>query len=186
MNSYFASCEQQLQPHLRNKAIGVCPYDGPNAVVIAASKEAKKFGIKTGMSASECKILCPDFQMVPTRPYHYRRIHVQIMTILRNYCGEDVFPKSIDEAVINLTNHKYIYKDVLHLAKQIKQDIYHAVGEYVTCSIGIAANAFFAKLATELQKPDGLIFITADNVDNYLSQMNLTDIPGIARAAEKG
>jgi len=70
MNSYFASCEQQLQPHLRGKPIGVCPYEGPNAVVIAASREAKAMGIKTGMHASECKALCPDFIMVPTRPFY--------------------------------------------------------------------------------------------------------------------
>lgn len=185
MNSYFASCEQQLQPRLRGKAIGVCPYNGPNAVVIAASKEAKKFGIKTGMNSGECKLLCPEFEMVPTRPYLYRRIHVQIMNILRSYCGEDVVPKSIDEAVINLTHYTYVYKNLLHLARNIKKDIYNEIGEFITCSIGIAANVFYAKLATELQKPDGLIYITPENVDAYIGKMQLTDIPGIARASEK-
>lgn len=186
MNSYFASCEQQLQKHLRNKPIGVCPYSGPNAVVIAASKEAKKFGVKTGMYASQCKALCPDFEMVPTRPFLYRRIHVQIMNILRSYCDADsVIPKSIDEAVVDLTNYTYIYKDPIALARQIKKDIHNTVGAYITCSIGIAANVFLAKLATEIQKPDGLIQITPENIDHYLAQLSLTDIPGIARAGEK-
>lgn len=186
MNSYFASCEQQLQKHLRNKPIGVCPYSGPNAVVIAASKEAKKFGIRTGMNASQCKVLCPDFEMVPTRPFLYRRIHVQIMNILRSYCDADsVIPKSIDEAVVDLTNYTYIYKDPIALARQIKKDIHNTVGAYITCSIGIAANVFLAKLATEIQKPDGLIQITLENIDHYLGKLSLTDIPGIARAGEK-
>lgn len=186
MNSYFASCEQQLQKHLRNKPIGVCPYGGPNAVVIAASKEAKKFGIRTGMNASQCKVLCPDFEMVPTRPFLYRRIHVQIMNILRSYCdANSVIPKSIDEAVVDLTNYTYIYKDPIALARQIKKDIHNTVGAYITCSIGIAANVFLAKLATEIQKPDGLIQITPENIDHYLAQLSLTDIPGIARAGEK-
>lgn len=186
MNSYFASCEQQLQPHLRRKPIGVCPYEGPNAVVIAASIEAKKKGIKTGMHVSECKMLCPDFIMVPTRPFLYRRIHVQIMNILKSYCdAKHVIPKSIDEAVMDLTDYTYVYKDVLVLARQIKKDIYDKIGECITCSIGISANVFFAKLATEIQKPDGLIHITPDNVDNYLGQLKLTDMPGIGNRSEK-
>lgn len=186
MNSYFASCEQQLQSHLQGRPVGVCPYEGANAVVIAASVEAKKAGIRTGMHVSECKALCPDFVMVPTRPFLYRRIHVQIMNILRSYCDpKNVIPKSIDEAIIDLTNYTYVYKDVMALARQIKQDICNTVGACITCSIGIAANVFFAKLATEIQKPDGLIYITPDNADSYLGQLRLTDIPGIARGSEK-
>ncbi|MFT4094944.1 MAG: hypothetical protein QM640_15030 [Niabella sp.] len=186
MNSYFASCEQQLQARLRGRPIGVCPYNGPNAVVIAASKEAKKLGIRTGMPANECRRLCPDFEMVPTRPFLYRRIHVQIMNILRSYCApENVIPKSIDEAVVDLSNYTFIYKDATALAKQIKQDILNTIGEYVTCSIGIAANVFLAKLATEIQKPDGLVYITPENLDHYLGKMQLTDLPGIARGGEK-
>ncbi|GAB3419732.1 DNA polymerase IV [Niabella aquatica] len=186
MNSYFASCEQQWQEHLRNRPIGVCPYDGPNAVVIAASKEAKRFGIRTGMQASQCKALCPDFKMVPTRPFLYRRIHVEIMNVLRSYCdGDSVIPKSIDEAVIDLTRYAYIYKDAVALARKIKEDLRNTVGEHITCSIGIAPNVFLAKLATEIQKPDGLIHITPQNVDHYLGKIALTDIPGIARAGER-
>lgn len=186
MNSYFASCEQQWQPHLRGRPVGVCPYEGPNAVVIAASAEAKKAGVRTGMHVSECKTLCPGFIMVPTRPFLYRRIHIQIMNILRFYCDpQNVIPKSIDEAIVDLTDYTYIYKDVMALARQIKHDICNTVGTYITCSIGIAANVFFAKLATEIQKPDGLIYITPDNADFYLGQLKLTDIPGIGRGSEK-
>ena len=186
MNSYFASCEQQLVPRLRGKPIGVCPYPGPNAVVIAASKEAKKFGVKTGMLAGECQTLCPQFEMVPTRPVEYRRIHVKIMNVLRsNFDSKDIIPKSIDEAVVNLTPYKNVYPDFIDLAKQIKQDIAATIGEFVTCSIGISGNVFLAKLATEIQKPDGLVELNETNLDGYLSKMKLTDLPGIARGYEK-
>lgn len=186
MNSYFASCEQQLLPELRGKPIGVCPYTGARAVVIAASKEAKQYGIKTGMFFSDCKLLCPHFEIVPSRPVEYRRIHVKIMDILKKYFDKaDVTPKSIDEAVVNLAPYYNVYKDFIEVAHCIKKDIAIVVGKYVTCSIGISGNAFLAKLATEIQKPDGLIVITPENIDEYLKKMKLTDLPGIAKGNEK-
>lgn len=186
MNSYFASCEQQLVPRLRGKPIGVCPYPGPNAVVIAASKEAKQFGIKTGMLAGECKQLCPQFEMIPTRPVEYRRIHVKIMNILKRYFeATDIIPKSIDEAVVNLSPYTHVYPNIFELAMQIKKQIATDIGSYVTCSIGISGNVFLAKLATEIQKPDGLVWLTEENLDGYLAKMQLTDLPGIAKGNEK-
>lgn len=184
MNSYFASCEQQLQESLRNRPVGVCAYVSENAVILAASIQAKRFGAKTGMRVWECKLLCPEMVFVPTRAVHYRRFHVEIMKVLHAYCDE-IFPKSIDEAVMNLTAYKYLYKDVLALGRKIKQDIAIKVGECLTCSIGIAGNAFLAKLATEMQKPDGLIQITPDNIDRHLSKLKLIDLPGIGKANER-
>lgn len=184
MNNYFASCEQQLNPRLRGRPIGVCPYVNDNAVIIAPSREAKKAGVTTGMRFDKAKQLCPNIEMVACRPVKYRKFHVEIMNILRSYC-EDVIPKSIDEAVMNLTSYKYLYKDVHALAKEIKTLISGQVGEYITCSIGISQNVFLAKLATEIEKPDGLIEITPENLENYLLRMKLTDLPGIASASQK-
>ena len=183
MNSYFASCEQQRHPELRNKPIGVLTYDSPNAAVIAASIEAKKFGIKSGMRLGDCKLLCPQMLTTTTHPAWYRQIHVDVMNIIRNYC-EDVIPKSIDEAVVNFHSYRYVYKDLSVVAKQIKADI-AAKYDYLKCSIGIAPNSFLAKVGTELQKPDGLIIITPDNIDEHLAKMKLTDLPGIASANER-
>ena len=183
MNSYFASCEQQRHPELRDKPIGVLTYDSLNAAVIAASIEAKKFGIKSGMRLGDCKMLCPQMLTTTTHPAWYRQIHVDVMNIIRNYC-EDVIPKSIDEAVVNFHSYRYVYKDLSVVAKQIKADI-AAKYDYLKCSIGIAPNSFLAKVGTELQKPDGLIIITPDNIDEHLSRMQLTDLPGIASANER-
>lgn len=183
MNSYFASCEQQRHPHLRNKPIGVLTYDSPNASVIAASIEAKRMGVKTGMRLYDCKQLCPDIIPVTTHPAWYRQIHVEIMAILRTYC-DDVIAKSIDEASMNFTSYRLVYNDFPAIARKIKADI-AAKYDYLKCSIGIAPNAFLAKLATEIQKPDGLIEITPENIDGYLAGMKLTDLPGIASANER-
>ena len=183
MNSYFASCEQQRHPHLRNKPVGVLTYDSPNASVIAASIEAKRMGVKTGMRLYDCKLVCPDIIPVTTHPAWYRQIHVEIMGILRTYC-DDVIAKSIDEALMNFTSYRLVYNDFTEIARKIKADI-TAKYDYLKCSIGIAPNAFLAKLATELQKPDGLVEITPENIDSHLAKLKLTDLPGIASANER-
>lgn len=189
MNSFFASCEQQVRPELRGKPIGVCSHDSPFAAVIAPSAEAKKYGVKTGMRLSDCRQLCPDITPVVSNPVLYRRFHIAIMDVLRSYCGKDVLAKSIDEAAIDLSSYRLVYKDFLELGRNIKKDIMAATekvsgveGQYVKCSVGIAPNTFLAKLGTELQKPDGLVEITPDNIDTYLARLKLTDLPGIARS----
>lgn len=183
MNSYFASCEQQRHPELRGKPLGVIAYDGPNAAVIAASIEAKRFGVKTGMRLGECRQLCPGMLTITTHPAWYRTIHVDVMNILRRYC-DDVIPRSIDEAVANFRSYRLVYKDLTGIAQAIKSDI-RSQYDYLTCSIGIAPNTFLAKLGTELQKPDGLVTITPANIDEQLAKLRLTDLPGIATANEK-
>lgn len=183
MNSFFASCEQQLDPLLRGKPVGVCPYESPNAAVIAVSTEGKAKGITTGMRLMECRQICPELIIRPSQPVQYRRFHIMIIDVLKKYCG-DVIPKSIDEAILNFTSYKLIYTDFILIAQQIKKDI-KANAPYLKCSIGIAPNAFLAKLATDLQKPDGLIEITPHNLDGYLSHLQLTDLPGIAAGNEK-
>lgn len=184
MNSYFASCEQQEVPELRGKPMGVVPFLSPNACVIAPSTEAKALGIKTGMRMPEVKQICPQFIAVSARPYIYRIAHVKIMNVLGKYC-DDVIPRSIDEAVMNMTSYRLIYKDLVELAKQIKADIREDLGEFIKCSIGIAPNAFLAKLGTEIAKRDGILQITPENIDEHLKKMKLQDLPGIAGRNER-
>jgi len=184
MNSFFASCEQQDNEHLRGRPVAVCPFASPTACVIAPSVEAKKLGIKTGMRLNECRALCPDIIPVSARPHRYRWYHIEIMKVLHQYC-DDVMARSIDEAVLNLTSYRLVYKDMEALALEIKEKIKAACGTIIKCSIGIAPNSFLAKLGTELQKPDGLVRITPENIDQYLIRLKLTDLPGIARSNER-
>ncbi|RYE21338.1 MAG: DNA polymerase IV [Sphingobacteriales bacterium] len=182
MNSFFASCEQQDFPELRGKPVGVITHDSPFSCIIAPSVEAKKMGVKTGMRLNEAKLLCPHIIAATTRPYRYRQFHMDIMGVLETYCEKDhIHAKSIDEAVMNLSSYKLVYPDVKELARNIKRDIIEKCGEIIKCSIGIAPNSFLAKLATELQKPDGLVQITPENLDGHLATLQLQDLPGIAR-----
>ncbi len=179
MNSFFASCEQQTNYWLRNRPVGVCVYTGKFGCIIAPSIEAKKRGIKTGMRLNEAMAICPELVPLETNPARYRDFHVKIINVLKKY-SNDVIPKSIDEAIVSLNNYELVHKDPVAVAKQIKLDIANEVGDWLKCSIGIAPNAFLAKLASDIQKPDGLTIITPENIDSVLSKMRLKDLPGIA------
>jgi len=181
MNSFFASCEQQVNYYLRGKPVGVCAYTGRNGCVIAPSIEAKQQGVKTGMRLNEAIQLCPDLVPVETHPNRYREYHTKIIEVLRKY-SEDVYPKSIDEAAIDLTKYTYLYKDVKsfeNLGRKIKRDICDNVGDWLKCSIGIAPNAFLGKLGSSIQKPDGLVVIMPNTIDSILGKLSLRDLPGI-------
>lgn len=183
MNSFFARCEQQANYYLRGRPVGICVYTGQHGCVIAASVEAKKLGVKTGMRLSDAVKVCPDLVPLETHPARYREFHVKIMDVVRRYC-HDVIPKSIDEAILDLRSQAVEYKTVdsiINLGRRIKADIKNEVGDWLTCSIGIAPNAFLAKLASNLKKPDGLEVIVPENIDTVLAKMDLTHLPGIAK-----
>jgi len=177
MNSFFARCEQQVNYWLRNRPVGVCVYTGKYGCVISLSTEAKARGLKAGMRLNDAMAVCPDLVPVESNPARYREYHTKIINILKEYCL-DVVPKSIDEAIINLTYHEGT--DALTIAKQIKRDILERVGDWLTCSIGIAPNAFLAKLGSVRgKKLDGLMIINHENIDDVLRPLKLGDLPGI-------
>lgn len=180
MNSFFASCEQQDNYWLRGRPVGVCVYTGRQGCIIAPSMEAKLRGVKTGMRLDEAITLCPDLVPIQTHPERYRAYHVKIMDVLRTF-ADDVVPKSIDEAVVDLTNYQLAYKDMSKVAVDIKRAIRKNVGDWLCCSIGIAPNVFLAKLASDIQKPDGLTILTPDTIDSVLKTLKLTDLPGIGQ-----
>jgi DNA polymerase-4 len=179
MNSFFASCEQQVNYWLRDRPVGVCVYTGFNGSVIALSKKAKEMGLKPA-KLPELMRQCPEFVPLETNPNRYREFHKRIIKVLKSF-SDDVIPFSIDEAVVNFASYQLVYKDMRQVAIDIKEKIKREVGDYLTCSIGIAPNEFLAKLGTELQKPDGLVIITPDNIDEVLSELSLTDLPGISK-----
>ena len=178
MDSFFARCEQQVNYWLRNRPVGVCVYTGKYGCVISLSKEAKALGIRAGTRLNDVMAVCPEFVPIESNPARYRAYHTKIINILQEY-ALDVVPKSIDEAIINLTNQKDT--DPLTIAKQIKKNILERVGDWLTCSIGIAPNAFLAKLASVRGKklPEGLLMITHENIDEILRPLKLGDLPGI-------
>jgi DNA polymerase-4 len=177
MNSFFARCEQQVNYWLRHRPVGVCVYTGKYGCVISLSTEAKELGIKAGTRLNEVMAKHPDFIPVESNPARYREFHKKIIGVIRKY-SKDVVPKSIDEAIINLTHYDHITP--FEIAKSIQKDILSDVGDWLTCSIGIAPNAFLAKLASvQGKKRGGLVMITPDNIDDILRPLKLGDLPGI-------
>jgi len=177
MNSYFARCEQQANFWLRGRPVGVCVYTGKFGCVISLSTEAKERGLKAGMRLNDAIAICPELVPVESNPARYREYHTKIINVMRNYCN-DVVPKSIDEAIINLSNYDHV--DPMQIAINIKNDILTQVGDWLTCSVGIAPNAFLAKLASVRgKKKGGLMMINPQNIDSVLSELKLGDLPGI-------
>jgi DNA polymerase-4 len=179
MNSFFARCEQQVNYWLRNRPVGVCVYTGKYGCVISLSTEAKAMGLKAGMRLNDAMKVCPELIPVESNPTRYREFHVRIIKVLHQY-SEDVVAKSIDEAIINLNNYKLIHPDPMAVARNIKRDILKNVGDWLECSIGIAPNAFLAKLGSNLgKKKGGLFLINQQNIDQVLATLKLGQLPGI-------
>lgn len=176
-NSYFAAVEQQANPRLRGKPVGVTGGDRVKRTVLgAASVEAKKIGVKTGMQIWEARKLCPQIILVPGDSDKYFETAKRFLNILKDYSPFlEVF--SIDEAFLEVTGNR---RQVTEIAKKIKKRIKAEIGEWITCSIGISYNKLMAKLAGSLQKPDGLVIIPdQETAVKILDKIPLDEICGI-------
>lgn len=182
-NSYFASVEQQLVPALRGKPVGVLAVMAETTCCIAASYEAKAFGIKTGTIVSEARKLCPDIIFVEARPPLYVEYHHKLIEIVES-CTHVEKVLSIDEMVCKLTGSQQQPENALKLAARIKQAIAKNAGDYIKCSIGIAPNTYLAKVASNLQKPDGCVLIEPHELPQRLYGLKLRDLNGIGKQME--
>jgi DNA polymerase IV len=178
-DSFFATAEQHLQPRLRGRPVGVIPIDSGRTGLIAASREAKQLGIRRGMWVREARQVCAEIVLVPARHQQYVALHNAIIRAIAT-----VLPvmavRSIDEMVCAL--------DVkggaraLAIARAVKEAIARDLGATVTCSAGLGPNELLAKIAAEMEKPDGLVMIEPEDLPGPLLRLALTDIPGIATA----
>lgn len=179
-NSYFASIEQQEDPALRGRPVAVAPVDAETTSCIAASYEARRFGVKCGTRIGDARRMCPGLVVVRGDHAIYAAYHERIEAVV-----QDLLPieekHSIDEMSFRLLGTERTPAVAVELAREMKRLIRDRVGEAITCSIGIAPNPFLAKVATELQKPDGLVVITAGDLPQRLYGLKLTDFPGINR-----
>ena len=179
-NSYFASIEQQEDPALRGKPVAVAPVDAETTCCIAASYEARRYGIKCGTQIGEARRMCPDLVVVKGDHGVYAAYHERIERVV-----QEVLPieekLSIDEMSFRLLGTERTPAVAQEIAWEMKRRLRERVGEAISCSIGIAPNPFLAKVATELQKPDGLVVITQHDLPERLYGLRLTDFPGISR-----
>ena len=179
MNSYFASVEQQDQPRLRGRPVGVLPSMVATTCCIAASYEAKAYGVKTGTGVHEAARLCPGIQFVEARPERYVEVHHQIIEAAESCLHIDHI-SSIDEMYGRLLGEERQPQRAAEIAHAVKTAIRNKVGDYVRCSIGLAPNVWLAKVATDLQKPDGMVMILPEQMPEKICTLKLTDLPGIA------
>jgi DNA polymerase-4 len=184
LNSYFASVEQHMQPHLRGRPVAVVPVMSRSTCAIAASAEAKRFGVKTGTRIFEAERLCPDLVLVPARHQLYVEYHQKIVAAIDRHLPVDRVC-SIDEVACRLSGSQCAEPRALSIARAIKHGICADVGECLTSSVGIAPNRFLAKVATKLQKPDGLVVLRPCDLPQRLADRPLRFLPGIGANMER-
>ena len=177
MDAFFAGIEQRDRPELRGKPIGIT--NGlTGTCFITSSYEARKHGIRTGMRLQQAKQLCPDVIQVAARPYRYAEVSTNIMAALQ-MITPDVEVFSVDEAFLDVTRCQKIYSSPIEAGKLAKQVVYDVSG--VTCSIGVSGDKTTAKHAAKKDKPDGLFTVPPWESREYLSNVPVTELCGIAK-----
>lgn len=181
LNSCFATVEQQARPLLRGRPVAIVNRRTEHTMIVTASYEAKAAGVTLGMKLREAKKLCPDLIGLESDPPKYRYVYHKMMDIMRDYSAH-VRMKSIDEGVIDFSEAPRAIRErgLESIGREIKQRLRDEVGCAMRCNVGIATNRFLAKTAASLHKPDGLDVITAGNLREVLSGLELTDLTGIA------
>ncbi|MDX6766515.1 MAG: hypothetical protein SFU85_06970 [Candidatus Methylacidiphilales bacterium] len=182
-NSYFASVEQQVDPTLRGFPVGVVPMMADSTCCIAASYEAKAFGVKTGTRVGDAKKMCPGIRLVEARHETYVEYHHRLVAAVESCIHvDDVW--SIDEMVCSLPTNWRDPAKVREIARRIKDAIRDQVGHCLRCSIGVAPNPFLAKTASDMQKPDGLVLLDLADLPGRLYGLELRDLCGIGEQME--
>ncbi len=182
MNSYFASVEQQARPELRGRPVAVVPMMAETTCCLAASYQAKKFGIKTGTGVAEARKMCPGIVFIEADHRKYVDYHNQIVTAVES-CLHVTKVMSIDEMGCRLTGRDQDLNNAVELAKQVKRRILE-VGVALTSSVGIASSRFLAKVASDMQKPDGLTVLNPEDIPGKLFKLIPRDLPGIGASME--
>ncbi len=181
MDAFFASVEQHDAPELKGKPVVVGGSPSGRGVVAAASYEARKFGIHSAMPAYRAIRLCPGAIFVKPRFERYKEVSEQIREVFYEFT-DLVEPLSLDEAYLDITENKKDIKSARKVATLIKQEIKARTG--LTASAGVAINKFLAKIASDLDKPDGLAVITPDKMIGFLEELPVGKFHGIGKATE--
>lgn len=186
LNSAFAMTEQQANPLLRGRPVGVTNRLNKYAICIAASYEAKALGISLGTRNGEAKVIAPNFVMCESDAPKYQYINKKMQAIFSSY-SPDFTMKSVDEGVIDFRGMKGLLKGrtLEDIGSEIKQRVREEVGDYMTVNVGIGQNRWLAKVAAGFMKPDGLYTIDKDNLEAVYGFMRLVELPYIKRRMER-
>jgi DNA polymerase-4 len=177
MDAFYASVEQRDNPQLRGKPV-VVGGRANRGVVAAASYEVREFGVRSAMPIREALRRCPDLVRVAPRMSRYKEVSAKIFEVFRKFTPL-VEGLSLDEAFLDVTASRILHGTGIDIARRIKQAINEHTG--LTASVGVAENKLVAKIASDLNKPDGLAIITADNCQEQLDPLPVSVIPGIGK-----
>jgi len=182
MDAFYASVEQRDFPHLRGKPVAVGG-SARRGVVASASYEARAYGVGSAMPSITAKRLCPGLIFVKSRFDVYREVSQQIRAIFYEYT-DLVEPLSLDEAYLDVTDNKKGYKSAMLIAHQLRQRIQEKT--QLTASAGVSFNKFLAKIASDINKPDGMKVILPDEAETFLERLPVKEFHGIGKVtAEK-
>ena len=181
MDAFFASVEQLDNPDLRGKPV-IVGGQSCRGVVSTCSYEARRYGVHSAMSMAEARKLCPHGEYVPVRMRRYQEVSKKIMSIFHDFTPL-VEQLSIDEAFLDVSGMEKLYHNTEEIGWLIKKRIADETG--LTASVGLAPNKFLAKMASDLQKPDGFTIIRHAEAAKFIADFPVTKIFGIGRMAEK-
>lgn len=184
LNSYFASVEQETRPELRGRPIAVVPMMADTTCCIAASYEAKAFGVRTGTVVADAKRMCPEIILVEGRHELYVDYHHRIIEAVES-CLPVTAVLSIDEMACRLMGRERTLLAALELGRKVKARIREQVGPMLRGSVGLATNRYLAKVASDMEKPDGLVALPLDILPDALRGLTLRDLPSIGAKTEK-
>ncbi|MGD0621756.1 MAG: DNA polymerase IV [Thermacetogeniaceae bacterium] len=183
MNSFFASVHQALDPRLRGQPVVVIgDPEQRRGIVLSASYEAKRRGVKTGMILREARQVCPHGYFIKSQYHLYVSFSSRFLRIMRDFTPL-VEPFSIDEAFLDVTGSQKLFGTPVAIARQLKQRIRQEVG--LTCSVGVAPNKLLAKMGADLQKPDGLTVIGRRDVPAVIWPLPVRDLFGVGPRYEQ-
>lgn len=181
MDAFFASVEQQDNPGLQGRPVIVGGRPDSRGVVAACSYEARKFGVHSAMSCAQAAKLCPRAVFTPPRIGRYKEISSQVMAIFHDYT-DLVEPLSLDEAFLDLTDNHFNEPAASLLAKRIRQQIFSITG--LTASAGVSCNKFLAKVASDINKPDGITVIRPSEAPSFLATLPIRRFYGVGKVTE--
>ena len=180
MDAFYASVEQLDQPELRGRAVVVGGL-GPRGVVSTASYEARRFGVHSAMPMAQARRLCPRAAFIAPRAQRYREVSRQVFAVFHNITPL-VEGLSLDEAFLDVSACHRLFGPLEDIGRKLKKDIHDATG--LTASVGMAHNKFLAKLASDADKPDGLVRVLPEDVHSFLDPMPIGRLWGIGRKTE--
>ena len=182
MDAFYASVEQRDNPSLLGKPVVVGGSADGRGVVAASSYEARKFGVYSAMSAHRAKQLCPNAVFIRPRIDHYASVSRQIRKILEEFTPL-IEPLSLDEAFLDVTGSESLLGSAVEIAQQIKTRVRDQL--HLTASIGVAPNKFLAKIASDLEKPNGFVVVTADHIQSFLDPLPVGRIWGVGKVTSQ-